>query len=53
YEHILKLGHERPDAILLHLGCCFGVDARKAAADGFPVRNILASDISNGNSFRL
>ncbi|KAG1759587.1 hypothetical protein EDD22DRAFT_905539 [Suillus occidentalis] len=24
YEHILKLGRERPDAVLLDLGCCFG-----------------------------
>jgi len=22
YEHILKLGRERPDAVLLDLGCC-------------------------------
>lgn len=47
YEHILKLGRERPDAVLLDLGCCFGVDARKAAADGFPAKNIIASDINN------
>jgi hypothetical protein len=47
YEHILKLGRERPDAVLLDLGCCFGVDARKAAADGFPTKNTIASDISN------
>ncbi|KAG1781671.1 hypothetical protein EV702DRAFT_1193151 [Suillus placidus] len=47
YEHILKLGRERPDAVLLDLGCCFGVDARKAAADGFPPKNIIASDINN------
>lgn len=47
YEHILKLGRERPDAMLLDLGCCFGVDGRKAAADGFPAKNIIASDIIN------
>ncbi|KAG2347784.1 hypothetical protein BDR05DRAFT_957373 [Suillus weaverae] len=47
YEHILKLGRERPDAVLLDIGCCFGVDARKAAADGFPAKNIIASDIVN------
>ncbi|KAG1753008.1 hypothetical protein EDB19DRAFT_1987914 [Suillus lakei] len=45
YEHILKLGRERTDAVLLDIGCCFGVDARKAAADGFPAKNIIASDI--------
>ncbi|KAG1718659.1 hypothetical protein EDB19DRAFT_1914362 [Suillus lakei] len=46
YEHVLKLGRERPDAVLLDIGCCFGVDARKAAADGFPVEHIIASDIN-------
>ncbi|KAG2154061.1 hypothetical protein DEU56DRAFT_726242 [Suillus clintonianus] len=47
YEHILKLGRERNNAVLLDIGCCFGVDARKAAADGFPAKNIIASDINN------
>ncbi|KAG2032926.1 hypothetical protein BDR03DRAFT_926163 [Suillus americanus] len=47
YEHILQLGRERPDAVLLDIGCCFGVDARKAAADGFPAKNIIASDVVN------
>ncbi|KAG1790335.1 uncharacterized protein HD556DRAFT_1537867 [Suillus plorans] len=47
YEHILKLGGERPDAVLLDLGYCFGVDARKAAADGFPAENVIASNIIN------
>ncbi|KAG1750826.1 hypothetical protein EDB19DRAFT_1825069 [Suillus lakei] len=42
-----SLGRERPDAVLLDIGCCFGVDARKAAADGFPAKNIIASDINN------
>ncbi|KAG2124603.1 hypothetical protein DEU56DRAFT_974220 [Suillus clintonianus] len=44
YEHVLKLGRERPDAVLLDVACCFGVDARRAAADGFPAKNIIASD---------
>ncbi|KAG2154062.1 hypothetical protein DEU56DRAFT_436109 [Suillus clintonianus] len=47
YEHILKLGRERPDAVLLDIGCCFGVNARRAAADGFPAKNTIASDIIN------
>ncbi|OAX33652.1 hypothetical protein K503DRAFT_869428 [Rhizopogon vinicolor AM-OR11-026] len=47
YERILKLGRERPDAVLLDIGCCFGVDSRKVAVDGFPVENIISSDISN------
>ncbi|KAG1746293.1 hypothetical protein EDD22DRAFT_1004571 [Suillus occidentalis] len=51
YEHILKLGRERSDALLLDIGCCFGIDARKAAADGFPAKNIIASDIFNVMNF--
>ncbi|KAG1841698.1 hypothetical protein DFJ58DRAFT_666422 [Suillus subalutaceus] len=51
YEHILKLGRERPDAVLLDIG--FGIDARKAAADGFPAKNIIASDIHNVNPFHM
>ncbi|KAF9240246.1 hypothetical protein BU15DRAFT_61573 [Melanogaster broomeanus] len=45
YEDILKIGREREDAILLDIGCCFSVDSRKAAADGFPACNIVASDL--------
>ncbi|KAG2153710.1 uncharacterized protein EDB93DRAFT_1239663 [Suillus bovinus] len=47
YEHILELGRKRPNAVLLDIGCCFGTDARKAAADGFPAKNIIASDLFN------
>ncbi|KZV95783.1 hypothetical protein EXIGLDRAFT_671793 [Exidia glandulosa HHB12029] len=45
YEEVLKLGREREGAILLDLGCCFGNDARKAVADGFPASQVLASDL--------
>ncbi|KAI0719150.1 hypothetical protein C8T65DRAFT_61873 [Cerioporus squamosus] len=45
YNHLLKLGRERSDAILLDIGCCFGNDVRKAVADGFPVHNVVATDI--------
>jgi len=45
YGELLKLGKERKDAIFLDLGCCFGSDVRKAVADGYPVRNVIASDI--------
>ncbi|KAG2079282.1 hypothetical protein BDR04DRAFT_1166753 [Suillus decipiens] len=48
YEQIIRLGRERPDAVLLDIGCCFGTDARKAAADGFPAKNIIASDVLDG-----
>ncbi|KAF9240245.1 hypothetical protein BU15DRAFT_74160 [Melanogaster broomeanus] len=40
-----QIGRERKDAILLDIGCCFSVDSRKAAADGFPACNIVASDL--------
>ncbi|EGO30024.1 hypothetical protein SERLADRAFT_359735 [Serpula lacrymans var. lacrymans S7.9] len=45
YQHVLKLGQERKGAILLDIGCCFGGDVRKAVADGFPVQNVIASDL--------
>jgi len=45
YDHVLKLGREREGAILLDIGCCFGNDARKAVSDGYPVENIIASDL--------
>ncbi|KAH7884443.1 hypothetical protein F5I97DRAFT_1937881 [Phlebopus sp. FC_14] len=48
YDDIIKIGRERGGAILLDIGSCFGVDARKAAADGFPARNIVASDLMKG-----
>ncbi|KAJ7054082.1 hypothetical protein C8F01DRAFT_1211925 [Mycena amicta] len=48
YEHVLRLGRERDGAILLDLGCCFGTDIRKAASDGFPVANLIASDLRPG-----
>ncbi|KAJ6545862.1 hypothetical protein DFH09DRAFT_1172134 [Mycena vulgaris] len=45
YPHVLQLARERTGAILLDLGCCFGIDVRTAARDGFPAKNILASDL--------
>ncbi|KZV95796.1 hypothetical protein EXIGLDRAFT_610045 [Exidia glandulosa HHB12029] len=45
YNELLKLGRERRGAILLDLGCCFGNDARKAVADGFPASQVIASDL--------
>ncbi|KAI0935866.1 hypothetical protein AcV5_004166 [Taiwanofungus camphoratus] len=45
YSHLLKLGKERAGAIFLDIGCCFGNDARKAVADGYPVQNVVASDL--------
>ncbi|KAF8124084.1 hypothetical protein EV363DRAFT_1178416 [Boletus edulis] len=45
YSDVLKLGQERPDALFLDIGCGFGNDARKAALDGFPDKQIVASDL--------
>ncbi|KAI0639007.1 hypothetical protein C8Q77DRAFT_23362 [Trametes polyzona] len=45
YDRLLKLGQEREGAILLDIGCCFGNDVRCAAADGFPAKQIIASDL--------
>ncbi|KAJ7705587.1 hypothetical protein B0H17DRAFT_1156887 [Mycena rosella] len=42
---ITRPGRERDGAILLDLGCCFGTDIRKAASDGFPIQNLIASDL--------
>ncbi|EIW85718.1 hypothetical protein CONPUDRAFT_48616 [Coniophora puteana RWD-64-598 SS2] len=45
YEHVLRLGRERPGAILVDAGCCFGNDARKSVSDGFPAENVVAFDL--------
>ncbi|KAG9315671.1 hypothetical protein JVU11DRAFT_3317 [Chiua virens] len=45
YQQFLKLGREREGAILLDIGCCFGNDSRKAALDGWPSKQILATDV--------
>ncbi|EPT00914.1 hypothetical protein FOMPIDRAFT_86237 [Fomitopsis schrenkii] len=44
YDDLLRLGKER-SGILLDVGCCFGNDARKAVADGYPVNKVIASDL--------
>ncbi|KAJ7127433.1 hypothetical protein C8R43DRAFT_1074879 [Mycena crocata] len=45
YEQVLELGREREGAILLDIGCCCGTDIRKVARDGFPIENLIASDL--------
>jgi len=50
YQDLLKLGREREGAILLDIGCCFGTDVRKAIVDGFPLRNVVTSDLHQGRS---
>ncbi|KAK0203773.1 hypothetical protein DFS33DRAFT_1261877, partial [Desarmillaria ectypa] len=39
------IGRERKGAIYAEIGCCFGNDARKAVADGFPVNRVIATDL--------
>ncbi|EJD05463.1 uncharacterized protein FOMMEDRAFT_77875 [Fomitiporia mediterranea MF3/22] len=48
YPDLLELGKNRPDAIFLDFACCFGNDARKAIADGYPMENVIASDLQAG-----
>ncbi|PIL34360.1 hypothetical protein GSI_03135 [Ganoderma sinense ZZ0214-1] len=45
YDRLVKLGTERKGAILFDVGCCFGTDIRKMAADGWPADSILGTDI--------
>ncbi|KAF5392248.1 hypothetical protein D9757_001536 [Collybiopsis confluens] len=45
YQRLLGLGSTRDNALFLDLGCCFGSDVRKAIEDGYPARNIIASDL--------
>ncbi|THV02783.1 hypothetical protein K435DRAFT_320303 [Dendrothele bispora CBS 962.96] len=45
YPDVLELGRTREKAILLDIGCCFGHDLRKVVADGFPINNVVASDL--------
>ncbi|KAI9059640.1 hypothetical protein FKP32DRAFT_1129713 [Trametes sanguinea] len=45
YEDLLKMGKARPGSLLLDVGCCFGNDVRCAASDGFPVDQIIATDL--------
>ncbi|KAH9965111.1 hypothetical protein BGW80DRAFT_1178997 [Lactifluus volemus] len=45
YQEFLKLGGDRKDAIFLDIGSCFGNNARKAIADGYPLENVVTSDL--------
>jgi len=45
YSQAMTLLRERPDAIFLDLGCCFGTDIRKVAVDGLPMQNLIACDL--------
>ncbi|KAF5342837.1 hypothetical protein D9758_013377 [Tetrapyrgos nigripes] len=45
FKHVLELGKTRQNAIFLDIGCGFGHDTRKTIADGYPIENVIASDI--------
>ncbi|EJF60603.1 hypothetical protein DICSQDRAFT_155718 [Dichomitus squalens LYAD-421 SS1] len=44
YDQLIALGKAR-NSIYLDLGCCFGTDVRKAVLDGYPMQNIITTDI--------
>ncbi|KAJ6459590.1 hypothetical protein C8R45DRAFT_553148 [Mycena sanguinolenta] len=45
FTQALRLGRGREGAILLDIGCCCGADIRKVAREGWPVQNLIASDL--------
>ncbi|EMD41570.1 hypothetical protein CERSUDRAFT_110118 [Gelatoporia subvermispora B] len=47
YSYVLKMGKERAGAIFLDIGCAFGTDVRQVILDGYPVENVVASDIQS------
>ncbi|EMD37497.1 hypothetical protein CERSUDRAFT_154156 [Gelatoporia subvermispora B] len=47
YTKCLQLGRERKDAIFLDIGCGFGNDVRAIITDGYPIENVVASDLKH------
>ncbi|KAK0480788.1 hypothetical protein IW261DRAFT_1474583 [Armillaria novae-zelandiae] len=45
YQQFLDLGKNRKGAVYADIGCCFGNDPRKAVIDGYPVEQVIASDL--------
>ncbi|KAG6332952.1 hypothetical protein ID866_6137 [Astraeus odoratus] len=43
-KQVLEVG-QRGGALLMEVGCCFGLDMRRVVVDGFPVKQIIASDL--------
>jgi len=48
YKQAFSLLNERNRPILIDIGCCLGTDVRKAVFDGWPIQDIIASDIQKG-----
>ncbi|KAF8592302.1 hypothetical protein K439DRAFT_1324781 [Ramaria rubella] len=46
YNEVIRQGRRRPDAILLEIGVGFGNDIRKVIDDGYPLQNIVVTDIN-------
>ncbi|KAI0090003.1 hypothetical protein BDY19DRAFT_96758 [Irpex rosettiformis] len=51
YRDLLQLGKERKGAIFLDVGCCVGNDLRKAVLDGFPVNQVLGTDLNPSSCY--
>ncbi|KAJ7050168.1 hypothetical protein C8F01DRAFT_563389 [Mycena amicta] len=45
YRKALAVQRERPEAVLLDLGCAFGTEVRRLVVDGFPASSIVACDL--------
>ncbi|KAG6835625.1 hypothetical protein H0H93_016406 [Arthromyces matolae] len=45
YPRVLNILTKNPNALFLEIGCFFGVDIRKVVADGWPIENVVASDL--------
>jgi len=45
YQDLLKIGQQRDRSVFLDIGSCFGNDAHKVVADGYPLENVVTSDL--------
>ncbi|KAN0118614.1 hypothetical protein V8E52_005037 [Russula decolorans] len=45
YQDLLEMGKSRKGAIFLDIGSCMGTDARKLIADGYPLEQVVTSDL--------
>ncbi|KLO15970.1 hypothetical protein SCHPADRAFT_823813 [Schizopora paradoxa] len=45
YRLFLNTAKEHKGCLFLDVGTCFGTDVRKVVADGFPVRDVICTDI--------
>ncbi|VDC02708.1 unnamed protein product [Peniophora sp. CBMAI 1063] len=48
YPNLLALPKSRSRAIFLEVASCFGQDIRKAVVDGYPAKDVIASDLRQG-----